>query len=59
MANTYTQIYLHVVFAVKNRESLIMPEYESELYAYMRHLQKSQTPCNCDKWNSKSYPHAY
>jgi len=35
MANTYTQIYMHIVFAVKKRESLIKPEYESELYAYI------------------------
>ena len=26
MANTYTQIYMHVIFAVKGRESLIRPE---------------------------------
>ncbi len=42
MANTYTQIYLHVVFAVKNRESLIMPEYESELYAYICGICKNR-----------------
>ena len=35
MANTYTQIYLHIVFAVKNRASLIKPEYEEELYSYL------------------------
>ena len=35
MANTYTQIYLHVVFSVKNRESLISQEIETELYPYI------------------------
>lgn len=35
MANTYTQIYLHVIFSVKNRASLILPELEDELYAYI------------------------
>lgn len=35
MANTYTQIYLHVIFAVKNRASLILPELQDELYAYI------------------------
>lgn len=35
MANTYTQIYMHVIFAVKGRESLISPEWQDELYRYM------------------------
>ena len=35
MANTYTQIYMHIIFAVKNRMSLITPEHESGLYAYI------------------------
>jgi len=35
MANTYSQIYLHFVFAVQNRISLINPKWQSELYKYM------------------------
>ena len=35
MANTYTQIYLHFVFAVKNRASLIHPSWKDELYKYI------------------------
>ncbi|MCL6494505.1 MAG: IS200/IS605 family transposase [Ignavibacterium sp.] len=35
MANTYTQIYLHLVFAVQNRTSLIQPEWKNELYKYI------------------------
>jgi len=35
MANTYTQLYIQFVFAVKNRQSLIRPEWEEELYKYM------------------------
>jgi putative transposase len=35
MANTYTQIYLHFVFAVQNRISLIQPQWKTELYKYM------------------------
>lgn len=35
MANTYTQIYLHIVFAVQNRTSLIQPEWKNELYKYI------------------------
>lgn len=35
MANTYTQLYIQFVFAVQNRQSLIRPEWEEELYKYM------------------------
>jgi len=35
MANTFTQIYLHIVFAVQNRISLIQPEWKDELYKYI------------------------
>ncbi len=35
MANTYTQIYLHVVFAVEGRQSLIAPEHNDELQKYI------------------------
>jgi len=35
MANTFTQIYLHLVFAVQNRISLIKPEWKVELYKYI------------------------
>ena len=36
MANTFTQIYIHFVFAVQNRASLIQPEWKDELYKYIR-----------------------
>ena len=35
MANTYTQIYIHVVFAVEGRQNLIRPERKEELQKYM------------------------
>jgi len=35
MANTYSQIYLHFVFAVQNRMSLISPKWKADLYKYM------------------------
>jgi len=35
MANTYTQIYVHVVFAVEGRQNLIRPERKEELQKYM------------------------
>jgi len=35
MANTFTQIYLHLVFAIQNRISLIQPGWKDELYKYI------------------------
>ena len=35
MANTYTQIYMHIVFAVSGREALIQDSWQSELYRYL------------------------
>ena len=35
MANTYTQIHIHAVFAVKFREGLINNTWKNELYKYI------------------------
>jgi len=35
MANTYTQCYFHLVFAVKNRDALIKKEWKAELEMYI------------------------
>jgi putative transposase len=35
MANTYTQLYVHVVFAVKGRASLISKSWKEKLYQYI------------------------
>jgi len=35
MPNTYTQLYVQFVFAVKYRESLIKKEWKDELYKYI------------------------
>ena len=35
MANTYTQIHIQAVFAVRHRRSLINKEWQNELYKYI------------------------
>ena len=35
MPNTYTQLYIHVVFAVKGRQSLIPKAHKTELHRYI------------------------
>ena len=42
MANTYTQIYLHVVFAVEGWQSLIAPEHNAELQKYITGIVSSR-----------------
>ncbi len=35
MANTYTQLYVHVVFSVKGRQALIPERHKAELHKYI------------------------
>ena len=35
MANTYSQLYFHIVFAVKGRANLIKTHWKDELYKYI------------------------
>ena len=42
MANTYTQIYIHIVFAVEGRQSLIAPERNDELQKYITGIISAQ-----------------
>jgi putative transposase len=35
MANTYTQLYIHIVFSVKRRQNLINKIWKEELYKYI------------------------
>ncbi len=42
MANTYSQIHLQFVFAVKHRHSLILSNWKQELYAYIAGVIQNQ-----------------
>ena len=35
MANTYSQLYIHIIFAVKGRQSLISAKWKEEIYKYI------------------------
>lgn len=41
MANTYTKIYLHIIFAVKNSNSLIPAIYLRDIHAYICGILKN------------------
>ena len=42
MANTYSQLYIHFVFAVQNRISLIQENWKTELYKYINGIIEQQ-----------------
>ena len=42
MSNTYTQIHIQTVFAVRNRDALISPEWSERLYSYMASIVNDQ-----------------
>ncbi len=42
MANTYTQIYIHVVFAVQGRQNLIPKEHKEEPHKYITGIVKNK-----------------
>ena len=42
MANTYTQIYIQVVFAVEGRQCLVRPEWKEELHKYITGIVTTQ-----------------
>lgn len=35
MPNTYTQIHIHIIFAVKNRNAVIYPNWKDSLHQYI------------------------
>lgn len=51
MANTYTQIYIHVVFAVTTRACVIRPEHKEDLQKYITgivtHRNQKLIAINC------------
>ena len=43
MANTYSQIYIQIVFAVQERQNLILPKYKDELYKYITGIVRNKS----------------
>ncbi|WP_423820364.1 IS200/IS605 family transposase [Salinimicrobium sp. TIG7-5_MAKvit] len=42
MADTYSKIYIYVIFAVKGRHSLISKNWDDELYSYITGIVKNK-----------------
>jgi putative transposase len=41
MANTYTQLNMHVVFAIKGRENILLNNYRNDLFKYISGILKN------------------
>jgi REP element-mobilizing transposase RayT len=42
MADTYTQLYVHIIFSVKNRERIIPASKKSEIFQYISGIIKNK-----------------
>src|SRR6185437_10323919 len=42
MANTYSQIYIHIIFTVKGRLNLILSQYKEELHKFITGIVKKR-----------------
>jgi putative transposase len=42
MANTYSQIYIQIVFAVKGRENLLQKPWREDVFKYMAAIVKGK-----------------
>ena len=42
MANTYTQIYIHTIFAVRGRQNVIRREIREELHRYISGIVRNK-----------------
>lgn len=59
MGNTYSQINIHCVFAVRGRENLISKEFRDELHKYMSGILKNDNayPLSIGGW--KDHVHVF
>lgn len=46
MANTYTQLFVHIIFSTKGREKVLLKDFREELYKYISGIldHKNQKP---------------
>src|SRR5258706_4697945 len=57
MANTYTQIYIQIVFAVEGRQNLIDPKHNDELQKYITGIVTAQKQKLISINNMPDHPH--
>ena len=57
MADTYTQLYVHIVFSVKGRHALIPKHHKSELHKYITGIITIKNKIDSNQFNARSYPY--
>jgi len=57
MAQTLVSLLLHVVFSTKNREPLITPEIEPELFAYIGGILRNKESCLLNAGGTADHVH--
>ena len=58
MANTYTQLYIHIVFAVKSRPISHSKTPQSRTsQIYYRHHHQQKTDCDSNQFNARPHPY--
>ena len=59
MANTYSQINIHCVFAVKGRENIITDSFRDNLHKYMSGILRNNNvfPLSIGRW--RDYVHVF
>ena len=57
MAQTLVSLLVHVIFSTKNREALITPEIEPELFAYVGGILKNHGSCLLDAGGTADHIH--
>ena len=57
MAQTLVSLMVHVIFSTKNREPLITPDIEPELFAYMGGILKNHESCLLDAGGAADHLH--
>lgn len=57
MAQTVVSLMLHIIFSTKNREPLITPEIEPELFAYMGGILKNNESRLLDAGGTADHVH--
>ena len=52
MANTYTQLFVHIIFSTKGREKILLKHFREELFKYISGIltHKNQKPFAVNGW---------
>ena len=59
MPNTYSQIYVHIVFAVKGRECFIKESFREELQKYISGIINNKKEAICHLLYARPYTFIY